>query len=129
MPRFVSNSFSNPFSFFLFFLTNLYPSLKVRFGQVKRKLGIDSNVTPKKGSSASPASASTPSKVRKTPTGRAGTKGRARGGRAKKEDDEAAVAADAEAGNDTTTAVESPFAKGEESNSTNFKAEHGGDPF
>ncbi|KAK1245287.1 hypothetical protein MKX08_004916 [Trichoderma sp. CBMAI-0020] len=101
---------------------------KVRFGQVKRKLGIDSNVTPKKGSNASPSSASTPSKVRKTPTGRAGTKGRARGSRAKKENDDAA-AADAEAGDDTTTAVESPSAKGEEDDSINFKAEHGEDPF
>ncbi|GFP54100.1 hypothetical protein ACSS6W_001762 [Trichoderma asperelloides] len=100
---------------------------KVRFGQVKRKLGIDSNVTPKKGN-ASTAIASTPSKVRKTPAGRAGAKGRGRGARAKKEDDEAA-AFDAETGDDTTTAVESPFPKGEEDDGINFKAEHGEDPF
>ncbi|KAM0486086.1 hypothetical protein ACHAPX_000788 [Trichoderma viride] len=101
---------------------------KVRFGQVKRKLGIDPNVTPKKGSNSSPGGASTPSKVRKTPTGRTGTKGRGRGSRAKKESDEAAAAAD-EAGDDTTTAVESPIGKGEEDDSINLKAEHGEDPF
>ncbi|KAL7922979.1 hypothetical protein ACQKWADRAFT_312509 [Trichoderma austrokoningii] len=98
---------------------------KVRFGQVKRKLGIDSNVTPKKGINSSPAGASTPSKVVKTPTRRAGTKGRSRGGRAKKEDDEAAAAAR----DDTPAAVESPFAKGEEDDSLNFKAERSEDPF
>jgi hypothetical protein len=66
--------------------------------------------------------------VRKTPTGRTGTKGRGRGSRAKKESDEAAAAAD-EAGDDTTIAVESPIGKGEEDDSINLKAEHGEDPF
>ncbi|PTB67506.1 hypothetical protein BBK36DRAFT_1095840, partial [Trichoderma citrinoviride] len=41
---------------------------KVRFGQVRRKLGIESNATPKKGGGGNTSSAaSTPSKVRKTP--------------------------------------------------------------
>lgn len=53
---------------------------QVRFGQVKRKLGINSDSpvpgpvsrsTPKKGSSAA-----TPTKVKKMPTTRVGTKGR-----------------------------------------------------
>ncbi|KAK1251097.1 hypothetical protein MKX07_005652 [Trichoderma sp. CBMAI-0711] len=59
---------------------------KVRFGQVRRKLGIESNTTPKKGGGNTSSAASTPSKVRKTPTGRTGTKGKGRsGGKAKKE--------------------------------------------
>ncbi|KAL6871144.1 hypothetical protein J3F83DRAFT_714092 [Trichoderma novae-zelandiae] len=57
---------------------------KVRFGQVRRKLGIESGATPKKGGNTSSA-ASTPSKVRKTPAGRTGTKGKGRGGQVKKE--------------------------------------------
>ncbi|KAM0247361.1 hypothetical protein ACHAQJ_009869 [Trichoderma viride] len=97
---------------------------KVRFGQVKRKLGIDSNVTPKKDSTSS--SATTPSKVRKTPASRAGTKGKGRGGRGVKKEQEVG-AADAEAGDDTT-AVESPF-KGEEDLSIAFKSEDREDPF
>ncbi|KAH6610231.1 hypothetical protein Trco_000251 [Trichoderma cornu-damae] len=101
---------------------------KVRFGQVKRKLGIDLSATPKKGNTSS--AASTPSKVRKTPSGRAGAKGRGRGGRVKKEEEaeaEADVEANAEAG-DETTAVESSPIKGED-DSIDFKLEDHEDPF
>ncbi|KAK5997107.1 hypothetical protein PT974_02459 [Cladobotryum mycophilum] len=59
---------------------------KVRFGQVKRKLGIagDATTTPKKAGATS--AGPTPTKVTKN-TGRAGTKGRGGGrGRVKKEE-------------------------------------------
>ncbi|KAL7795257.1 hypothetical protein V8C37DRAFT_374982 [Trichoderma ceciliae] len=95
---------------------------KVRFGQVKRKLGIDSTATPKKDGASS--AASTPSKVRKTPASRAGAKGKGRGGRVKKEE-EAGVDPEAEA---ETTAVESSPIKGEDDN-INFKSEDHEDPF
>lgn len=52
----------------------LNPCLQVRFGQVKRKLGI-----------ASEGAKSTPKKIAKTPGSRSGTKGKG-GGRAKKEE-------------------------------------------
>lgn len=103
--------FKSLLSFFCFTLTNHHGYLiQVRFGQVKRKLGIDSTATPKKGNTSS--ASSTPSKVRKTPASRAGAKGRGRGGRVKKEEE---GEADADAGNDTT-AVESSPTKGEDHN-------------
>lgn len=53
---------------------------------MKRKLGFvsDTVVTPKKNGSAS--AGTTPTKVTKTPAGRTGTKGKARGGKVKKEE-------------------------------------------
>lgn len=62
---------------------------QVRFGQVKRKLGINGDssaparATPKK---ASGSTSGTPTKVTKTPAGRAGTKARGKG-KVKKEED------------------------------------------
>ncbi|KAH7321167.1 hypothetical protein B0I35DRAFT_208744 [Stachybotrys elegans] len=54
---------------------------KVRFGQVKRKLGISSDPN------SSPSSVrATPTKVVKTPTKRSGTKGKGVRGKLKKED-------------------------------------------
>ncbi|KAL7944409.1 hypothetical protein V8C42DRAFT_346157 [Trichoderma barbatum] len=94
---------------------------KVRFGQVKRKLGIDSAATPKKGSTSS--ANSTPSKVRKTPVSRGKGKGKGRGGVKKEEE----VEAGAEAGDETNGFDSSPI-KGED-NSIDLKAEDREDPF
>ncbi|RFU80940.1 hypothetical protein TARUN_1225 [Trichoderma arundinaceum] len=94
---------------------------KVRFGQVKRKLGIDSTATPKKGNTSS--ATSTPSKVRKTPASRSGAKGKGRGSRAKKEE----VEADPEAGDETTAVDSSPFKR--EDDGIDFKSEDQKDPF
>ncbi|KAL7912784.1 hypothetical protein GGI35DRAFT_476616 [Trichoderma velutinum] len=100
---------------------------KVRFGQVRRKLGIniDSAATPKKGNTSS--AASTPSKVRKTPTGRGKGKGKGRGGVKKEEEIDAGAEASMEAGYDANPFESSPI-KGE-TDSINLKAEDHEDPF
>ncbi|KAH0525334.1 hypothetical protein TsFJ059_007717 [Trichoderma semiorbis] len=104
---------------------------KVRFGQVRRKLGIsiDTATTPKKGSS-SPA-ASTPSKVRKTPTSRGKGKGKGRGGVKKEEEVETRAGSGIGAPGDDMDDID-PFGsspiKGE-SDSVDLKAEDHEDPF
>ncbi|KAL7781979.1 hypothetical protein V8C43DRAFT_310616 [Trichoderma afarasin] len=104
---------------------------KVRFGQVRRKLGIsiDTATTPKKGSSSS--AASTPSKVRKTPTSRGKGKGKGRGGVKKEEEVETRAGAGMGAPGDDMDDI-NPFdsspIKGESDN-VDLKAEDHEDPF
>ncbi|KAL6698931.1 hypothetical protein J3F84DRAFT_345844 [Trichoderma pleuroticola] len=101
---------------------------KVRFGQVRRKLGIniDSATTPKKGNTSS--AASTPSKVRKTPTSRGKGKGKGRGGVKKEEEVEAGAEAGVEAAGYDANPFESSPIKGE-ADSVDLKAEDHEDPF
>ncbi|EHK24466.1 uncharacterized protein TRIVIDRAFT_61259 [Trichoderma virens Gv29-8] len=99
---------------------------KVRFGQVKRKLGINTETatTPKKASATS--TTSTPSKVRKTPTSRGKGKGKGRGGVKKEEEIGAGAEAGADAGDDINP-FSSPI-KGEVGG-IDLKAEDREDPF
>ncbi|KAL7937478.1 hypothetical protein V8C35DRAFT_276972 [Trichoderma chlorosporum] len=100
---------------------------KVRFGQVKRKLGIntDSATTPKKSGTSS--ATSTPSKVRKTPTSRGKGKGKGRGGVKKGDELEADAGAVMNAGYEGNPFESSPI-KGE-ADTLDFKAEDREDPF
>ncbi|KAL7821434.1 hypothetical protein V8C44DRAFT_354070 [Trichoderma aethiopicum] len=98
---------------------------KVRFGQVRRKLGIESNTTPKKGGGNTSSAASTPSKVRKTPTGRTGTKGKARGGGGGKVKKEAKTENEFDDDDGTIDGDSSPI---KEEDAMRFKTEHE-DPF
>ncbi|KEY70426.1 hypothetical protein S7711_06593 [Stachybotrys chartarum IBT 7711] len=95
---------------------------KVRFGQVKRKLGINSDPN---ASPSAPKTGSTPTKVAKTPSRPRGTKGGRGRSKAKKEasDDEAATPVKSEGTEAGASSSPPPAVKSEEHGEEHFQAE------